>query len=62
MHWLLTRVGWLFTFVTIGTLIANEVSDDPEYYVPVIAATLAAASVLLAGRLRRKSDEANRPQ
>jgi hypothetical protein len=58
--WLLTRVAFLLTLVTIATLIANELSDDPEHYVPVIAATVATALVLLAGHIRRKSEQAPR--
>ena len=60
MAWLLTRVAFLFTLVTIGTLIANELSDDPEHYVPLIAATIAAVLVLLAGHLRNRSDQSAR--
>jgi len=57
---LFTGLGWFFAFATVGSLIAGELSDDPEYYVPVIAASIAAsiaaASLLLAGPLRRRHD------
>ena len=61
MAWLLTRVAFLLTLVTIGTLIANELRDDPEHYVPVIAATVATALMLLAGHIRCKSAQSPRP-
>lgn len=57
---LLIGIAWLFTLVAIGALIANGISDDPEYYVPLIAATIAVAPLLLAGHLRRKADESAR--
>ena len=52
---LFTGVAWLFAIATVGALIANEVSDDPEYYVPFITGLIAAASVLLAWQIRRKT-------
>ncbi len=58
--WLLTRVAFLLTLVTIGSVIANQLSDDPEHYVPLIEATIATALVLLAGHIRRKSEQAPR--
>ncbi|MCH7585906.1 MAG: hypothetical protein IH941_12245, partial [Acidobacteria bacterium] len=55
-----TRVAFLLTLVTIGSVIANQLSDDPEHYVPLIEATIATALVLLAGHIRRKSEQAPR--
>jgi len=52
----LTGLAWLLALATIGTVIANEISDDPEYYVPVITGVIAAASVSLAWYLQRRSD------
>ena len=49
---LFTGVAWLFAIASIATMITNENSGDPEYYVPVIMALIAAASVLLAWYFR----------
>ena len=54
----LTGGAWLFALLTIWTLIAGELSNDPEYYVPTITALIAAAFVLPAGHRRRAASKA----
>lgn len=49
---LFTGIAWLFAIAMLGTFISNELSDDPEYYVPVIAGLIAVVSVLLARHFR----------
>jgi len=55
---LLTGSAWLFALLTIWTLVAGELSNDPEYYVPTITALIAATCVLLAGHRRRTASKA----
>jgi hypothetical protein len=50
---LFTGIAWLFAIAMLGTFVANELSDDPEYYVPVIAGLIAVVAVLLARHFRR---------
>jgi len=53
---LFTGIAWLFALATIATLIQTEISDDPEYYVPVIAGLIAGTFVVLAWYLRRRGN------